>query len=235
MRLPSNWIKKVATKEGVRRVPISHISMTGEVLGSEFESALERDLIMTCAFDGSVNWFQSQPLTVNYQDAEGKPRHYTPDLVIHFGTDQKTTRCPMLCEVKYREELLKNWKTYKPKFKAARAYARENDMEFRIFDEQRIRTPRLKNIQFLWRYKYAPVCSGYQEELLAELSKLDRGVQMLTIIDKLYPIKEHRGEAIWAWWTLVVQGAILCDLNQRLDNSTLFWVPEWRKSVVSWG
>lgn len=209
--------------------------MTGEVLGSQFESALERDLIMTCAFDGSVNWFQSQPLTVNYQDAEGKPRHYTPDLVIHFGTDQKTTRCPMLCEVKYREELLKNWKTYKPKFKAARAYARENDMEFRIFDEQRIRTPRLKNIQFLWRYKYAPVCSGYQEELLAELSKLDQGVRMLTIIGKLYPIKEHRGEAIWAWWTLVVQGAILCDLNQRLDNSTLFWVPEWRKSVVSWG
>lgn len=235
MRLPSNWIKKVATKDGVRRVPISHVSMTGEVLGSEFESALERDLIMTYAFDGSVNWFQSQPMTIDYLNTEGQPRHYTPDLVIHFGTDQKTTRPPVLCEVKYREELLTNWKTYKPKVKAARAYARENGMEFRIFDEYRIRTPRLSNIQFLWRYKYAPVCFGYQTELLAELSKLDRGVQMLTIIDKLYPIKEQRGEAIWAWWTLVVQGAILCDLDQRLDNSTLFWVPEWRKSVVSWG
>lgn len=224
----------MATEHGIRRVPISHISMTGEVLGTEFESALERDLIMTCAFDGSVNWFQSQPLTIDYQDAEGKPHHYTPDLLIHFGTDQKTTRRPILCEVKYREELLKNWKMYKPKFKAARAYARENGMEFRIFDEHRIRTPRLKNIQFLWRYKYAPVCSGYQEELLAKLSKLDQGVQMMQIIDELYPIKESRGDAIWAWWTLVVQGSIQCDLNQRLDKSTLFWVPEWRKRIISW-
>jgi hypothetical protein len=58
---------------------------------------------------------------------------------------------------------------------------------------------------------------------------------MQAIIDKLYPVKEQRGEAIWAWWTLVVQGDILCDLNQRLDKWTLFWVPEWRKSVVSWG
>ncbi len=231
MRQPSNWIKKVATTEGVRRVPISHVSMTGEVLGSEFESDLERDLIMPYAFYGSINWFQSHPLTIEYFDGDGKPRHYTPDLVIHFGTDQKSTRRPLLCEVKYREELLKTWKTYKPKIKAARAYAKANDMEFRIFDEYRIRTPLLKNIQFLWRYRFAPICA-YQTELLAELSKQDQGVQMLPIIDKLYPVKESRGEAIWAWWTLVEQGSIECDLSRRLDTSTLFWVPEWRKRVV---
>ena len=76
MRTYSSWLKKVATKEGLRRVPISHVSMTGEVLGSEFESALERDLIMTYAFNDSVNWFQSQPVTIRYQDADGKPRRH---------------------------------------------------------------------------------------------------------------------------------------------------------------
>jgi len=233
MRTNSLWLKKVATKEGLRRVPISHVSMTGEVLGSEFESALERDLIMTYAFSRSVNWFQSQPVTIHYQGADGKSRRYTPDLLIHFGTDQKQTRPPWLCEVKFRADLRKNWSELKPKFKAARAYARENGMEFRIFDESRIRTVRLGNIQFLWRYMYSKDRGPIHSAILAELCKHDK-VMMLPIIEKLYASDMQRGEAIWVWWTLVAQGAIECDLDRRLARETLFWVPDWHKRVVSW-
>jgi hypothetical protein len=92
MRAPQVWIKKVETEEGIRRIPISLASMTGDMPGPEFESALERDLILTESFKDDVNWFQSQPVKIHYTDKNGVSRHYTPDLFIHFGTESNPTR-----------------------------------------------------------------------------------------------------------------------------------------------
>lgn len=232
MRIPHIWIKKVETKEGVRRVPISLVSMTGEVLGSEFESALERDLLLLTVFDGQVNWFQTQPVTIHYTDAKGAPRHYTPDLLIDFGTNDKASRRPQLCEVKYREDLIADWGQLLPKFRAARAHCREVGWEFKIFDEHRIRTSRLTNIQFLWRYKNSTDCGSYYDEIMAELVEMRGPIPMLPLLERMYPTSRRRGEAIWAWWTMVVQGAIQCDLDRPITKSTLFWIDEFRKPVL---
>lgn len=229
MRTPHIWIKKVEIKEGVRRVPISLVSMTGEVLGSEFESALERDLLLLTAFDGQVNWFQTQPITIDYSDAKGVKRHYTPDLLINFGTDDKPIHRPQLCEVKYREDLIADCGQLRPKFRAARAYCREVGWAFKIFDEHRIRTPRLANIQFLWRYKNSTDCGAYYDEIMAEMLEIRGPVPMLPLLERMYPSSRRRGEAIWAWWTMVVQGAIQCDLDRPITKATLFWIDEVRK------
>ena len=230
MRISHVWIKKVETKEGVRRIPISLVSMTGEVLGAEFESALERDLLLRIVFDGDVNWFQSQPITIHYKDVQGNARRYTPDLFIHFGTEEKPTRSPQLCEVKYRKDLIADRHQLLPKFRAARAYCRERGWEFKIFDEQRIRTPRLANIQFLWRYKHSTDCGAYYDEIMEEMVEMRGPIPMLPLLERMYPTSRLRGEAIWAWWTMVVQGAIQCDLEKPITKSTLFWVEEWRKT-----
>lgn len=230
MRKIDLWLKKVATKQGLRRVPISSVSLTGEVLGAEFESSLERDLLLLCAFDDSINWFQSQPLTIHYKGSDGRPRRYTPDLLIHFGTDQKATRRPMLCEVKYREELRESWAEYLPKFRAARRYCKENGMQFRIFDESRIRTPKLANVQFLWRYKFAEDCGAYYDELMGALIK-SGPTRMSPVIDQLYSTMQAKGEAVWAWWTMVAQGGIECNLDLPLNRETLFWAPAWRMRI----
>lgn len=230
MRISHIWIKKLETKEGVRRVPISLVSMTGEVLGSEFESALERDLLLLTVFNGQVNWFQTQPITIHYNDAKGAPRRYTPDLLIHFGTDDKPIRPPQLCEVKYREDLVANCGQLRPKFRAAQAYCRERGWEFKVFDEHRIRTPRLANIQFLWRYKNSTECGTYYDEIMCEMLEMRGSIQMLPLLERMYPTSKRRGEAIWAWWTMVVQGAIQCDLDKPITKSTLFWIDESRKT-----
>lgn len=232
MRTPLIWIKKVKTKEGVRRVPISMVSLTGEVLGAEFESALERDLLLLTVFNDQVNCFQTQPVTIHYADSEGKARHYTPDLLIEYGTDEKVLRPPMLCEVKYRADLIANWDQLRPKFKAAKAYCRKQGWEFRIFDEHRIRTPLLKNIQFLWRYRGCTNSGTYYDQIMEELALTCAPIPMLPMLERMYPTSRARGEAIWAWWTMVVQGAIKCDLSKPITKSTLYWVTEQRKTQL---
>lgn len=61
----------------------------------------------------------------------------------------------MPCEVKPRAVLLNNRAELMPKFRAARAYCRDQGWEFKIFDEARIRTPYLYTVQFLWRYRHS--------------------------------------------------------------------------------
>jgi hypothetical protein len=43
-----------------------------------FESLLERDFIYLLDYDKDVEWFEEQPLTIEYQH-EGKRRHCIPD------------------------------------------------------------------------------------------------------------------------------------------------------------
>lgn len=224
-------MKMVHTKDGLRRIPISLVSMTGEVLGSEFESSLERDLILRTAFDSGVDWFQTQPVKIEYLDAKGKSRSYTPDLLIHFLEGSSGGRRPMLCEVKYRTDLIANRDQLLPKFRAARAYCREQGWDFKIFDEHRIRTQRLANIQFLWRYKSSTHCSTYYAQIMAEMVRMSGPTPMLPLLQRLYPYSRQRGEAIWAWWTMVVGGSIKCDLDQPLSPATRFWVDESEKEV----
>jgi hypothetical protein len=110
MRPDYLWIERVKAVDGVRRVPISGTSLTGSVLGGDFESSLERDLLLLVAFDRRTEWYQTQPVKIEYLDVEGKRRTYTPDLLINFANQRGTPqRRPLLCEVKYRSELRDRW------------------------------------------------------------------------------------------------------------------------------
>ena len=46
-----------------------------------FESLIERDFLYLIDYDKEVDWFEEQPLTIEYQ-YEGEIRHYTPDFHI---------------------------------------------------------------------------------------------------------------------------------------------------------
>jgi hypothetical protein len=54
---------------------------------------------------------------------------YRKELLVPGRSEPKR---PLLAEIKYREDLAKDWKLLKPKFRAARAYARERDWDFAI-------------------------------------------------------------------------------------------------------
>ncbi|MDQ3818146.1 MAG: Tn7 transposase TnsA N-terminal domain-containing protein, partial [Acidobacteriota bacterium] len=143
----------------VRKIPLSGRSLTGRVArpgddgSAEFESSLERDLYSLLVFDKRrYAGFEVQPVRIAFTDNQGRIRTYTPDVLIYFIADPVTGHRPppVLAEVKYRNDLFEQWKKLKPKFKAARAFSREQGWQrFRILTEVEIRTPYLANVKFL--------------------------------------------------------------------------------------
>jgi hypothetical protein len=227
MRIIYLWIKKVNIPGGVRRVPVSSRSLTGEVLGVDFESALERDLMLKMSFHHQLDWFQSQPVHIDYEYPPGQARRYTPDLLVSFTPDDNSvTPKPLLCEVKYREDLQENWRELRHKFRAAKAYCKAKDWRFEVFHEGRIRTQELVNIQFLWKYR----ASGFDKKI-ADVSYeafrvAPKPVAMMETVKSLFSSDEQRGAAVWAWWCLASRGVIECDLNVPLTGNTQFWLAD---------
>lgn len=208
-----------------RRIPISTRSITGLVDGQGFESALERDLLMQLAWDEEVAWFVTQPVEIPYEFPRKRPLKYTPDVLIEFEPMQRKGRTPILCEVKYRAALAKDWKELKRKFRAAQAYCREMGWRFAIFDERAIRTTKLKNIQFLWRYRD----ESYDDDLAAALLQcLDASSEMtmgecVTAVCQA-AVDANREQAIWTWWVLVASRKIEFDMNAPVGMKTLFHI-----------
>ncbi|MEH3085438.1 MAG: TnsA endonuclease N-terminal domain-containing protein [Xylophilus ampelinus] len=227
MTIRKIWIKMVTTRKGVRRIPISASSLTGNILGAEFESSLERDLMLLLVFDEHVDYFQPQPVKIHYLSAEGKKRHYTPDVLVRFLAD----RPPLLCEVKPRKVLLEQADYFAPKFKAAEAYCAEQGWIFKVIDDEEIRTPRLRNIQFLWNF-YDPTGDDLYAsdphfwEIVNACKAYGRPFQMNEILTDLYPNIEQRGVAINQWWTMVAQGTLICDLEIPIGAQTYFTLSE---------
>jgi hypothetical protein len=115
----------------VRKIPTNRRSLTGLVSSRKndrmtgFESSLERDFLLLLDFDCTVERYEEQPVTIEYTDTAGKRPTYTPDVLIYYRQDLAGPNTwPLLCEVKYRDDLVDNWKEIKPKIRASRAYAR---------------------------------------------------------------------------------------------------------------
>lgn len=207
--------------ESVRRIPMSTRSLTGQLGGQGFESALERDLLMQLAWDEQVLWFVTQPIEISYEFPLKRPRKYTPDVLIEFapGVD----RVPMLCEVKYRSEIAKHWREMRRKFRAAKAHCASVGWRFFVFTEDHIRTPRLKNIQFLWTYRG----SSSHAELAIPVLECVRSLQpatMLQVVDAVCATRTdaRRESVIWAWWVLVANREIDFDMDEPIRIDTLF-------------
>ena len=205
----------------VRHIPTNVRSLTGKFNGQEFESSLERDLLLLVHYDYGVDWYEAQPITIEYKDCEsGKSRQYTPDLLVSYlPDDQGQPQKPHLYEVKYREDLADQWKVLKPKYKAARAYAREHGWVFQIMTDKEIRTPYLDNVKFLLRYRDTEPDesrAAHLKEVLGRFQETDPQ----TLIKTAYQSEAEQGEALWTLWAMVEQGWIHCDLHSPLTMTT---------------
>ena len=214
----------------VRSIPRNYRSLTGKVINTRnqvavtFESTLERDFYLLLDFDSAVAKFEEQPISIVYEDPAGISRTYTPDVLVHYGFDPTLSRTPppMLYEVKYRDDLRANWSEYKPKFKAARRYARRQGWGFRLVTECEIRTPYLKNAKFLREYRLRCIDSGDGGRLLAALAK--RGeTDAEDLLARLSPTREARVRLLPVLWHFVAVGHIGTDLTVPLTMRSRLW------------
>lgn len=188
------------------------------------ESSLERDFLIMLDFDVNVKYFEEQPVRLEFAEKDGYQRSYTPDFYVEYRTDILPAKRmkPLLCEIKYRSDLFAAWHLLKPKFKAARAFAKANGWEFRIFTEVEIRCPFLENAKFLRPYlKYETNWEHYKilTELLRDLVQASPAQLMLAYSED----KWKQAEILTSLWHLVGKRIISTDLSIPLTMESALW------------
>jgi hypothetical protein len=188
------------------------------------ESSLERDFLVLLEFDPTVERYEEQPVRIDYVDAEGRRRTYTPDVLVYYRADIFPARPPLLCEVKYRDELAARWEEFKPKVRAGRVYARGRGWRFKLVTERKVRTPYLQSAKFLRAYRALPINDADVRLILDALRESgESDPERLLALIHHDPYK--RAELLPTLWHLVSHGHVSVDLNQPLTMCSPLWTP----------
>lgn len=216
----------------VRKIPYQTRSVRARIpkpdslRSAETESLLELDFTTLLRFNSEVHDFEEQPFEIPYF-FEGKWRRYTPDFYVTFKPDPngQPLAPPWVCEIKYREDLEKNQAEYQPKFEAATLYANERGAEFRIFDENDIRTPYFYNAQFLLPRLRREPPESETKLVLDQLHEL-RGVSVEGLKVSIYRDPWMQAKILPVIWYLVGTRQIGIDLDQPITNASQVWFIE---------
>ncbi len=215
----------------VREIGKSYSSLTGVIQSAKtgnqvkFESSLERDMAYLLEFDPTVLSYEIQPLKIEYMGADGSKRKYTPDFLVYYNPERELSKKlkPRLCEVKYRDDLKSKWKELKPKFKAAQAYAKRCGWEFKIYTEKEIRNDFLYNAKFLSGYLRADYNESHSSALKQAMKKIETSTpeELISICSN---DKFERAQLLHALWSLVAQGFVKIDLQEKIQMDSVIWI-----------
>src|SRR5947209_4050210 len=215
----------------VRKIPPNRRSLTGLVASRRqgrmvaSESSFERDFYILLDFDVNVDKYIEKPVTVEYLDGDESERTYTPDVLVYYRDDIVPAKGmkPILCEVKYRQDLFENWPEYKPKIRAGRAAARARGWRFRIITEREVRTPYLENAKFLRPYRGIET-NWEQANLLLDLVRELREADPESLLTAVTPDRWRQAEMLPTLWHLVARKMIGVDLTERLTMHSRIFV-----------
>jgi hypothetical protein len=209
------------TSMPVRRIPLSSrshiIGRQPFVPGSRpvwHESTLERDFVTLCRFDPEVIGIEEQPVAIPWIDDCGRSHRYTPD----FRVLRRS--CTEIVEIKYRDDLWKNWALYKPKFRAAIVWAEQRGMRFRIRTDRHIRRPRLQNAKRLVPRMHDTVEPKYQNHILAIAGK-HQAVAFKDLVEKALTPAYTNESILSAIWVLLARRHLVTDFDTEITGSSL--------------
>ncbi len=211
----------------VRKIPKNYLVVTGghsshkNSVMNGFEGTLKPDYMLMLDFDDTVETYDEQPLVI---PVPGVPAGYTPDLLVHHF--EHTGKPPKLVEVKPTKYLESKKAEYAPKFAAAGAYCARVGWDFHIATEVEIRTPRLQNYKFLRAYRnYAPDEQDI-DRVLGAAERLSDTASNVSIVEALSRTDDERLYWIPIVWHCVVQGWLLCNLDQVFSEEVQMYLPE---------
>ena len=139
-----------------------------------FESLIERDYLYLLDYESNVEWFEEQPLTIEYQH-DGKVLHYTPDFhVVDTERGNVLIECKPLVFTDKDEN--------QRKFGAARAWCVDRGWAFQVVTDRDIRAGfRLENVKLLTRYARHVVEPGTK----VQIHTLLRSIRAARSVDDL--------------------------------------------------
>lgn len=160
-------VRKVSNRGGntIGRFPSTKM---GRMIA--FESLLERDFIYLLDYDPDVEWFEEQPLSIEYLH-EAKLLHYTPDFhVLELG-QQVLVEC--------KPERFVETEENRRKFAVAREWCEERGWEFRIVTDQQVRSGfRLQNVKLLAQFARQKVDMVTRSQIHACLQEVQTDVSI---------------------------------------------------------
>lgn len=216
----------------VRSIPKNYCNLTGvsssrKAEGAFFESSLERDFQTLLEFDHHVLSYDVQPIVIDWVDSKGKPRKYTPDVLVEYTPNSSpfSSHDIVLVEVKYRSDIQKNWNEYKPKFRAAVRYANEHGWRFKLMTEMEIRTDYMENARFLLSYLHqeGALVPDFENRLVESLGQRKR-CSVSTLISSVFPDKWEQAELLPTLWFLVAIGRVQIDLTLPITMASDVWL-----------
>jgi len=191
---------------------------------AQFESSLERDFFVLLEFNIDVVKWEAQPFKI---EVAPHKRTYVPDVLVTFVDESRNIARThqVLYEVKYREELKRDWHRLRSRYRAAWRFARSNGWRFKLVTEREIRTELLWNAKFLLPYGRDEVCDDDSVRLLEQLRILGvstpRSLLELCTADRLIQAK-----LLSVLWHLVANRRIGADLTRKLTMTSEIWVDE---------
>lgn len=213
-RSVSRRIYRSTANRNIDREPRNSLS-----LGS---AALFGDLFTLLDFNLEVFYYDRQPVSIPYTDPSGDSRAYVPELLITYRKDITPERLSLLCDVMLREDLFENWKELKPKFKAARAYAREQGLSFKVLTERDICTPYLWNARFLLQFQRLPKQPKHTRLLINKLSELGR-TNAVALLAACSSDETERKAMLPSLWWLVAREHVGADLICPITMDSPLW------------
>lgn len=216
----------------VRKIGLGRRALAGLMPGAKlpddeiarFESSLERDFFVLLEFNPDVQRWDPQPVRL---PVEKTGTDYVPDVLVSFypGTNGGDPR-RILYEVKYREELRLRWNDYKPRFQAARRYAKEFGWEFKIITEREIRDGGLLwNAKFLLPYVYDEPDDIGTVLLEAGLRRLGPTTPT-ALLQASSSDRWEQARLLTTLWNLVACRYVHTDLTCPLNMNSEIWLHE---------
>lgn len=185
---------------------------------------LLRDFTTLLDFDLNVLYYTRRPAPIPYVDSEGRRHLYTPAFFVKYRADIVPAKWmpPLLCEVRCRDDLAKNWAALKPILRAGLRHARERRWRFQIVTEREVRTPYLENARFLSPYKQAETNWRHADLLLDTLYEL-RLATPEALLAACTADKVERAELLPSLWEMLAKKRVGVDLTQPLTMKIDIW------------
>lgn len=178
-------------------------------------------------FDLNVLYYTRRPLSVPYTDGEGRQRIYTPAFFVQYRSDIIPAKWmpPLLCEVRSRDDLARNWTALRPMLRAGLRYARERRWRFQIVTEREVHTPYLENAKFLSPYRKKDTDWRHTDLLLDTLYEL-RLATPEALLAACSSDEAERAELLPSLWEMLAKKRVGVDLTQPLTMNIDIWASD---------
>ncbi len=214
----------------VREIKATYSSLTGKFASRKmerfisWESALERDFYYLVENDPSVVTIEEQPIKF-----ESGSLTYTPDALIELSSPSyifpKLNIGSNIVELKYREDLHKNWTKYEPKFKLAIKECNAKSWRFKILTDAEIRGQILENVKMIEHHmrRESEKENEFRELLTSELNKF--GVcDINSLLSACFRSKSNQLSAIPVLWRLIGDHSIGINLEEPIGRKSDIWL-----------